>query len=122
MYQHQPKRKTATEITDTLSKFSSIIFFQVSQLLLVVLPHSSSSRTQAKLAQPAGAYSGQPQHEATKSNATPSWMGCLSNVGPPRPCRSPPPLPEFCEVALVSMSEGDLMIGAMNRVRNLSLH
>ena len=62
--------------------------------------HSSSSRTQAKLAQSAGAYPGQSQHEATKSNATPSNLGCLSNAGPP-PCRSPPPLPEFCQVVLV---------------------
>lgn len=43
--------------------------------------HLRSSRTQAKLIQSAGAYPGQPQHEATKTNATPSWMGCRSNTG-----------------------------------------
>ena len=120
MYQHQPKRKTATEINDTLSK-SRHHFLSGLSTPPGCFTHSSSSRTQAKLAQSPGAYPGQPQHEATKSNAAPSWMGCLSNVGPP-PCRSPPPLPEFCEVALVSVSEGDLIIGAMDRVRNLSLH
>ena len=48
---------------------------------MIVVPIILCSHTQAKLVQSAGAYPVQPQQEATKRNATPSWMGCLSNTG-----------------------------------------